>query len=170
MVDLLNQGDVSVSDLAEAVEQAADRSLAEAVDDPAFVEALWLFLKVPQAASSEDFAAALGKLGLQVPESPTVTDVLAAFDGAIEKARGQNKRSLTDFSLIAKGAAIAALQGLVNDRLPTLWKSTREDERTTLATFASPERFGELAQRFFTNLVGFHAELSRFFHREVSHL
>lgn len=165
VVHLLSEGDVSVSDLAESVERAADRSLAEAVDDPAFVEALWLFLKIPQAACSEDFAAALGKLGLQVPETPTVTDVLAAFDDAIEKARGGHKRSLTDFGLIAKNAAIAALQGLANERLPTLWKSTREDERTTLATFASTERFGELAQRFFTNLLEGH--LQYFLEREI---
>ncbi|AMS42469.1 hypothetical protein AA2016_3547 [Aminobacter aminovorans] len=165
VIHLLSQGDVSVSDLAEAVERAADRSLSEAVNDPAFVEALWLFLKIPQAAGSEDFVGELRKLGLRVPEAPSIPDVLAAFDGAIEEVRHVNRQSLTDFGLIAKNAALSALQSLVNDELPSLWKSTAEDERTTLATFASTERFGELAQRFFTNLLEGH--LQYFLEREI---
>lgn len=165
VVDLLNAGDVLVPDIADAVERACDRSLADAVKDPAFVEALWLFLKIPQAACSEDFAGELRKLRLAVPDSPTVTDLLAAFDDAIEGVRRRSRQSLTDFGLIAKNAAISALQSLVNDRVPSLWKATREDERTTLGTFASTERFGELAQRFFTNLLEGH--LQYFLEREI---
>lgn len=165
VVGLLSEGDVHVPYLAEAVERAADRSLADAVKDPAFVEALWLFLKVPQAARSEDFSGELRKLRLFVPANPTVTDLMAAFDSAIEDVRRRSTRSLTDFGLIAKNAAISALQGLLNDRVPSLWEATREDERTTLATFASTERFGELAQRFFTDLLEGH--LQYFLEREI---
>lgn len=165
VVDLLNAGDVHIPDIADAVERACDRSLADAVNDPAFVEALWLFLKVPKAASSDDFAGELRKLRLRVPDTPTVTDILAAFDEAIEDVRRRSRQSLTDFGQIAKGAAISALQSLVNDRLPSLWEATREDERTTLATFASTERFGELAHRFFTNLLEGH--LQYFLEREI---
>jgi hypothetical protein len=165
VIDLLNAGDVDVSDIADAVEHASDRSLADAVNDPAFVEALWLFLKVPQAASSDDFAGELRKLHLPVPDNPTVTDLLAAFDEAIEGVRRRNRQSLTDFGLLAKDAAISALQSLISDRNPSLWEATREDERTTLATFASTERFGELAQRFFTNLLDGH--LHYFLEREI---
>ena len=42
----------SIPDLAEAVERASDVSLAEAVKDPGFVEALWLLLQIPKAAKS----------------------------------------------------------------------------------------------------------------------
>ena len=50
-------------------------------------------------------------------------------------------------------------------RLPSLWEATAEDERTTLATFTSTERFGELAQRFFTKLLEGHIQY--FLDREI---
>lgn len=158
VVKLLGGAEVEISSLAEAVERACDRSLADAVKDPAFVEALWLFLKIPQAARADNFAGELGKLGLEVPNDPTLTDVLVAIDGALEDVRLQKDKALSDFGLIAKNAAISALRSLINDRSPSLWAPTQEDERTTLATFASTEHFGELTQRFFTKLLAGHLQ------------
>lgn len=165
IIELLDSGDTLIAELAHAVEEASDRSLSEAVNDPGFVEALWLFLKVPQAARSKDFAAELQKIGLDVPSEPTTLDILAALDGAVDRARRRGGRQATDFSLIAKDAAIAALQSLTRERVPSLWASSAEDERTTLASFASTERFGELSQRFFTNLLEGH--LQYFLDREI---
>lgn len=158
VVKLLGEADIEISRVAEAVEKACDRSLASAVKDPVFIEALWLFLKIPQAARVDDFASALGKLELDVPKDPTMTDVLVAVDAALEDVRCRNSGALSDFGPIAKNAAISALRALANDRNPALWTPTREDERTTLATFASTERFGELTQRFFSKLMAGHIQ------------
>ena len=165
VIKLLGARDMSVANIANAVERAADRSLGEAVNDPAFVEALWLLLKIPIAAKEADFQAALAQIGIHTPPDPDLTDVLSGFDDAVERARRRSRRAVTDFSLIARNAAIAALNSLTHDRSPSLWEASVEDERTTIATFASTERFGELAQGFFTNLLEGHIQY--FLEREI---
>ena len=72
----LAEADVSVAELADAVAGASEKSLARATKDPAFIEALWLLLKVPQAAKAERFAEALRELGVSVPNDPSVTEVV----------------------------------------------------------------------------------------------
>jgi hypothetical protein len=153
IVGYLAEADVSVAELADAVAAASEKSLARATKDPAFIEALWLLLKVPHAAKAEQFAEALRELGVSVPNDPSVTDVVVGMDAAVEAAQRQHAPNVTDLSEMAKHAAVAALHSVISERLPGLWSSTREDERTTITTLAAPERFGELAQRFFTNLV-----------------
>ena len=165
VVALLDESDPRVADIARAVERSSDRSLSQAVNDPAFVEALWLLLKIPLAAKEPDFGAAMRDIGLRVPSEPTITDVLAAFAEAIERARRLGGRAVTDFSIMARNAAITALAELASERAPSLWRPSSEDQRTTLATLASTERFGELAQRFFTNILQGH--LQYFLDREI---
>jgi hypothetical protein len=43
---------------------------------------------------------------------------------------------------------VAASLSLVEERGPQLWRASPEEERLTLAGFAAPHRFAELAQRF----------------------
>ncbi|MEP9390585.1 hypothetical protein [Mesorhizobium sp. KR9-304] len=165
VVALLDERDIRIASLAKAVEDAADKSLAHAVTDPAFVESMWLLLNIPLAAQERDFAAALRPLGLRVSPDPTMTDILAAFSEAADRARRVGGRRVTDFSVLARNAAMSALAGLAVERGPALWKASVEDQRTTLATFASTERFGELAQSFFTNILDGH--LQYFLDREI---
>jgi hypothetical protein len=54
---------------------------------------------------------------------------------------------------MARQAGISALYEVAGERLPSLWKPAREDERTTLATLARPDKFAELSQRFFAKLM-----------------
>ena len=100
-----------------------------------------------------------------MPSEPTITDILAAFAEATERARRRGGRSVTDFSIMARNAAISALADLASERSPSLWRPSAEDQRTTLATLASTERFGELAQRFFTTFL--QAHLQYFLDREI---
>jgi hypothetical protein len=165
VVALLDTDELRVDEIARTVGRACDRSLAQAVNDPAFVEALWMLLEIPLAAKELDFRAALADVGISVPIEPTLADILAGFVDAVERARSRSGRAVTDFSLIARNAALQALESVTIDRSPSLWNATTEDQRTTIATFASTERFGELAQRFFTNLLQGH--LRYFLDREV---
>lgn len=155
VVAFLTEGEVDVADLADAVARASDKSLKQAIRDPAFVEALWLLIKIPQAAKSGNFAAALTQIGITVPVNPSIADLVTGFGAAVESAQRRSPNT-TDLSEMARNAGIAALHSLATERAPSLWEPNREDERTTVATFASPDRFGELAQRFFTNLVERH--------------
>jgi hypothetical protein len=156
VVHLLGDREPSIPFLANAVEEAADRSLADALNDPGFVEALWLLLKIPKAAKSTDFATELAKIGIKVSAMPTFSELLGAFDRALERARLRSYRKTTDFSVLARNAAISALHGALQSRLPTLWSATAEDERTSLATLITTESFGDLAQGFFANLLDRH--------------
>ena len=153
IVGYLAGGDVSVAELADAVAAASDKSLMKAIQDPALIEAVWLLMKIPHGARSENVAEALKSLGISVSTNPTITEVVAGFDAAVEAVQRRGGDRVTDLGEMARQAGIAALYGVVQDRLPALWTPTREDERTTLASLDSPDRFGELSQRFFSRLV-----------------
>ncbi len=153
VVAYLAAGDVDVSGLADAIFKAAEKALKRTSKDPAFVEACWLLIKIPQAAKSPDFVAALKELGVQVPAAPSLLDVVIGFDAAIERVMRDPGGRATDLGEMSRQAGIAALYEVTLERLPTLWEPGTADETTTLATLASPDKFGELAQRFFTKLT-----------------
>ncbi len=147
------------------MERAADASLSRAADDPAFVEAFYRLLQIPDAVKSSNVQEKLVGLGIHVPLSPTLDDVLVGFDQALEVARRRRQRGVTDFGLIAKASAISALKSLVHERAPTLWEASAKDDLATIATFASTKGFGDLARRFFTNMLESH--LNYFLDRET---
>lgn len=153
IVKLLFAGNTPDAELVDAVAKEIDVLLRRAVKDPAFVEALWLLARIPQAAKAGNFSEALRAIGVKVPDTPSATDIVVGFDAAIEAAQRARGAGITDLSEMARQAGIAALCSLAQERLPALWEPTREDVRTTHATFAAPDKFGELAHRFFANLA-----------------
>lgn len=153
IINLLIAGDTPGVDLVDGVAKEIDALLQRAVKDPAFVEALWLLARIPQAAKADDFSEALRAIGVKIPDTPSAIDVVVGFDAAIEAAQRARGADITDLGEMARQAGIAALCSLSQERLPVLWEPTREDVRTTLATFAAPDKFGELAHRFFANLA-----------------
>lgn len=169
IVRLLLSGETSSDTLAEAITKACDETLQRALKDPAFVEALWLLVRIPQAARFDNFQDALRAIGMRVPETPSEIDIVIGYDAAIESAQRTCSGGITDLSEIGRQAGIAALDSLIQERLPTLWTPTGEDLRTTLATFSGPDRFGELAQRFFTGFIERTIQyfLDRAIHRHV---
>lgn len=153
IVAYLAAGDVDVGHLANAIYKATEKALKRAATDAAFVEVCWLLIKIPQAAKSADFAAALKEIGIEGPPAPSLLDVVIGFDAAIEKVIRRADVHITDLGEMSRQAGIAALYEVTQERLPSLWQAGSDDERTTLATLASPDKFGELAQRFFTKLT-----------------
>lgn len=153
IVRLLIAGGAEETELVAAIAAACDETLRVSLDDPAAIESLWLLIGIPQAAGSTDFRGALADIGVTIPERFSVEDIAAGFDEAVESAQRRTGAHLTDLGEIARMAGIAALHDLTQERLPSLWQSTPEDLRTTLATFSGPDKFGDLAQRFFTGFV-----------------
>jgi hypothetical protein len=153
IINLLVGGRASKTELVNAVAKACDLSLKRALKDPAFVEALWLFIRIPQAAKTGNFPEALRIMGVTVPDAPSIIDIVIGFESAIESVQRKATADITDLSEMAKLSGISALHSLAHERLPSLWQPTREDMRTTIATFTAPEKFGDLSQRFFTNFV-----------------
>ena len=165
VIDLLGAQKLVVAEIAAAVERSADRSLATAVQDPGFVESFWLLLKIPQAIATDDPQLALKSLGIIVPPDPGIADLTAGFEAAFERYRRRSFVGFTDFAFIARDAAIATLAGLANELGPRLWTSRPEDERATIAGFASSTASGELAQTFFTHVLRGH--IRYFLDREI---
>jgi hypothetical protein len=153
VVAYLAAADVNVAGLADAVFKATEQALARAAGDAAFVEVCWLLIKIPQAAKAADVAAALKEIGISVSSKPSLLDVVIGFDAAIETVIRSADEHITDLGEMARQAGISALYEVTQERLPSLWQPNNTDEVTTLATLASPDKFGELSQRFFTNLT-----------------
>jgi hypothetical protein len=153
IIGLLLEGSAATDVLVDKVTRFCGEALGRALHDPAFIEALWLSVSVPKAAAADDFRGAMAELGVPVPDFPLPIDILVGFDAALENAQRQPGAAITDLSEMARQAGLSALAGLMDDRLPTLWDVCHEDVRVTLASFAAPQRFGDLAQRFFTNFV-----------------
>ena len=154
IVSCLTAADVPVADLANAVAGTSEKSLTAAAKDAAFIEALWLLLKIPEAAKATCFGHALRQLGLPVQDDPSLTEVVVGLDAAIEAVKHRQACHTNDLSEMARHAAVAAIDSLARERLPQLWTPTGADEKATLASLAAPGRFGDLCQRFFTRLLG----------------
>lgn len=170
IIGLLLARDVPTTELVNAITKACDAALLRGIEDPAFVEVLWLLVRLPQAAKVADFHEALQAIGISVPTTASsATDIVVGFDAAVEAAQRRSGNGITDLSEIARQSGIAALYSLTQERLPTLWQSSAEDVRTTLATFSAPDKFGELSQRFFADFVArnVHYFLDRVIHQHV---
>jgi hypothetical protein len=166
IVGYMAAGDISVADIANAIADASDKSLQKATKDPAFLDALWLLHKIPLAAKEQNFAEALAKIGIQVPDNPSRAELIAGYDAAVQKSQQINAPHVTDLGEMAKQAGITALNNLIQEKSPKLWEATRQDVQQSIATIASTDNFGELAQSFFSGLV--QHNIQYYLDREIS--
>src|SRR3954451_14333349 len=91
LVEELRLG-ADVDTVAAAAADAAEAALHGASRDPAFLHAFWLLTQIPLAARGPAFADYLRRLGLEIPDRPSLMDVVAAYSGAvnrINRARGR---------------------------------------------------------------------------------
>ncbi len=153
IVRYLVTGGTPTEDLVDQVTEVGRDALKLAVNDPVFIEALWLLVRVPQAAASENFQAALAELGVSGVTLPSLSDVLVSYDRALEKVQRQPHVGATDLGEIARRAGLSALGAEVRGALPTLWAPTAADVQSSVAVLQGTERFAALAHRFYANFV-----------------
>lgn len=151
IVRYLVTGGTPTADLVDQVTEVGREALKSALKDPVFIEALWLLVRMPQAAARKDFVTALAEIG--IADASTTTDILVSYNGALEKLRLRQKIGLTDLGEIANCAAVAALAKELSSPLPTLWAPTTADIWAPVAAFRRPEKFGDLAQLFYANFI-----------------
>ncbi len=153
IVSLIAEGDVSVDTLADAVLDACDKSFALAKDDPAFREAMFLLCKIPMAACEENLGEGLRKIGLDVPDKPERTDIIAAFEDAINNVQRNARSGLTDLGVMAKEAAIAVMNNLLTKPAPAanleLFGDPKSGTHLILKQAATPDGFCDMAQSFY---------------------
>ena len=169
IVRYLVTGGTPTENLVRLVTEFGQDALKHALKDPVFIHALWLLVRLPQAAASKEFVADLRKLDVFVSPSPTLADILVAYDNALEGVQRRSNAVATDLGEMARQAGLAAIAETVQVRLPALWNPKPEDVRASLAAFRAPERFGEVAHKFFANFVErvIHYFVDRDLHRIV---
>lgn len=153
IVRYLVEGGTPTAGLVDELTAFGQKALELASKDPVFIHALWLLIRVPQAAGSGDYLSALRELGLRVDAKPSMPDLLVAYDAALQGIQRRTHSDLTDLSEISRLAGLAALGGALQKRLPGLWDPFSEDVRASLSALKSPERFADMAHRFFSNFV-----------------
>jgi hypothetical protein len=139
IVKYLVSGGTPTVDLVEQVTEAGHDALKLALKDPVFIEALWLLVRIPQAAGSGAFADELRNLGLPVAALSSLSGLLVAYDAALEKVQRRSHAGVTDLGEMARRAGLAALGEAVRDRLPGLWAPTSEDLRTAVSVWIGYE-------------------------------
>jgi hypothetical protein len=110
-------------------------------------------MRLPLAARSDDFAAALRECGLSVPDEPGLLEVVAAVTGAID-ATMPNCRGRTDLGEMAQMAAAETLTEVIGGRLQSLFDTDPGDVRREFARLATSKQFGVFARDFFARFTG----------------
>ena len=141
-----------VDSVAAAAAEAAEAALQGASRDPAFLHTFWLLTQIPLAARSPAFAEDLRRLGLDIPDRPSLMDVATAYSGAVDRhVREWGGR--TDLGEMAQMAAVESLTSAISPTLPSLFGPTSEEVQRAIGRCASGERFAALAREFFGRLT-----------------
>lgn len=170
IIRYLIDGGAPTADLVDEVTQVGQDALKLALKDPVFIEALWLLVRLPQAASAQVFPDALEALGLYGPAPTSVAELLVMFDATLERVQRNTSVGATDLGEMARQAALGALAESLQPRLPALWQPTPEDLRHSLSALKNAELFSDLAQRFHSRFVDrvIHYYLDRNLHRMIT--
>jgi hypothetical protein len=153
IIRYLVTGGTPTENLVDQVTEVGRDALKLALRDPVFIEALWLLVRVPQAAASKDFPASLGDLDMAGTAPASPSDVLVSYDRALEKVQRRLHAGATDLGEIARRAGLSALGEAIRGALPTLWAPTAADVRASVAALKGTEQFAALAHRFYANFV-----------------
>lgn len=153
IVRYLVTGGTPTEDLVDQVTEVGRDSLKLALKDPVFIEALWLLIRMPQAAAAENVPVAFGDIGITDAPPISVSDVLVSYDRALETVQRSLYAGATDLGEIARRAGLSALGLAIRGALPTLWAPTAADVLVSVATLRGTEQFAALAHGFYANFV-----------------
>src|ERR1700732_2639589 len=84
LVNELRPG-AAMEQIPASAADAAEAALRAASNDPAFLHAFWLLTQVPLAARGPDFTRDLQRLGVQVPDRPSLMDLVAGISAAVDR-------------------------------------------------------------------------------------
>jgi hypothetical protein len=135
---------------AMGVDRDASEGIADAANDPGFVQSFWLLTQVVVAAQEQDFAGALQQAGIHVPAAPTLFEVTSAFATAAHDAMWAEGKP-SDIGEIARLAATETLTSLCS-RTPKLFPSESEVQQA-LKEMARPRSFGTVAEECFSRFT-----------------
>lgn len=163
IVDLIGGG-ANVADVAAATSAAAESQLGDASDDPAVKHSFWLLTQILIAARTKDFGAELRERGLQVSDSPTLSELTVAMSDAIDR---EIRRSggRTDLGEMAQLSALESLHAVAGSGLADLFGPGDDRTASVLAGLGTVKQFAVLSRDFFSRLV--RRQLTYFLSREL---
>lgn len=139
--------------IANAVIRASEHSLLRAAHDKGLVESWWSLTQLTAAARETDFAASLRHRGIEVPNHPSLPQILLAVTQAIDSKLPNNK-DRTYLGELAQSAAVETINRLVTERTSSLFGSTPEDVQRAFRELGTVKNFGQLGRSFFGQLMG----------------
>ena len=151
VVSLVKEG-ADAPEIAAATLDAAQQGLQSAAQDRALVYSVYLLLQIPLAAHEDDFAEALGRVGIRVSESPDVMELAAAFTRAVDE-RLYRTGGRTDLGELAQIAATETIVEMPAQEMPTLFGGTPRDARSVFRGVLSGRKIGRLSRLFFSRLT-----------------
>ncbi|WP_238602621.1 hypothetical protein [Fimbriiglobus ruber] len=137
--------------MANAILSAAEKGLQNAGSDPVVIETIWLLMRLPVAARTDDFTAALLRSGLHVTDDPSLMELVAAVSGAIDTKAQRAGRS--ELGEMAQMAAVETLTEVIGSRLNTLFGPSPEQVQAEVAKLRTNIQFGLFAKDFFARFV-----------------
>jgi hypothetical protein len=154
VIALIGDG-AGLDDIAGATAVAAESSMIDAADDPAFRHSIWLLTQIPLAARQGDhFASALRQLGLKVSAVPTLVEICTAMVSAIDE-RVQRSGTRSDAGEMAELAAVESLAAVAGRESNTLFGASHAaaDTLVALKGLSTERQFTVLARDFFSRLT-----------------
>lgn len=152
VIAALQAPDVLPADVALATASAASERIARLGSDPSLAYCFWLLARVTSAAARPDFAAGLAALGVRAGPSTSVVGVIGQLAARAREEIERHPES-GQFGELASLALRRALTETVGTEGRSLFGSSLEDLEGAFRRHATPGRFGELAHRFFGDLV-----------------
>lgn len=153
IIRYLVTGGAPTAALVDQVTAVGKDALKLAVKDPVFIEALWLLVRIPQAAAAEGFQKEMRELGVPSATTASLPEMLVAYDSALERVQRQSHSNATDLGEMARCAGLSAFGEAIRDRLPSLWSPTAEDVRASVSALKGTEQFAAMAHRFYSSFV-----------------
>src|SRR6185312_3621683 len=164
VIQMIGAG-ADVQQVAAATSAAAEKQLIDASNDHAVKHAVWLLTQIPVAARQKDLTSELRRIGLQVPDRPTLADIASAMMVAID-THVMRAGSRTDLGEIAQLSAVESFNAVAGRAMSDLFGTTDEKTKAVLRGLCTVKQFAVLARDFFSRLI--RRQLSYFLSRELS--
>ncbi len=149
----LVSGDGTAAAVAVATIDAAEDQFASAGDDPIVVHTVWLLTQLPEAARSDDFAAALRRLGVSVQGDPSASELAAAVGRAVDAHAAGLDQPRSDLGELARLAAVESVVQATRPDAPQLFGPQPGDTQAQVRRIATERQFGAFARDFFARMT-----------------
>ena len=163
VIGMLDAG-AGADEIASGALDASEKAFFEASHDLGFKYTVWLLTQVALAAKKEGFRDELVRIGLDVPRTPGLFDILGAFTRHID-SRLDSGKTRTDISEMCQLAAVEALSEKCIERSKSLFGTTPDTVRNAFRELSTENNFALLARDFFSRFT--YRYLSYFLSREV---